>query len=92
VIVLKNIYKTVGTKETGHEHDIIQKIMDVIRQKYQLLDTHMKSTKYTNMIRRILFWMNRYSTKQHTHIMRLPHREGMLGYQHTLHLKTMLPW
>lgn len=35
--VLKNIYETLGTKETAHEHDIIQKIMDVIRQKYQLL-------------------------------------------------------
>jgi hypothetical protein len=39
VIVLKNIYETLGKKETGHEHDVIQKIMDVIKQKYQLLDT-----------------------------------------------------
>jgi len=38
VIVLKNIYETLGTKENGYEHDIIQKIMDVMRQKYQLLD------------------------------------------------------
>jgi hypothetical protein len=42
VIVLKNIYKTLSTKESGHKHDTIQKIMDVIRQKYQLLDTHEK--------------------------------------------------